>query len=202
MADATQGTGDVISRVTGRIDFHKIIGVPFAAIVEAANNNAKLYMQFIHSCLDKDGKPIIVPFARKIRDEKGNETYKIVEVPLLAIVQHPSMVVDKFSNTFTIEISDSFTQDVHAKLDGKADVSLGWGPFKVSVGVNFSASYQQTRKTDTRAKQEVIVEAHQGGMTEGMHRVIDWLTSDLGKTEPSHKTLPPANDSDKGKKAA
>ncbi len=187
-------TGKVITQLTGSIDFAKILGMPLAAVVDAAHNNAKLYAEFIKSCLDENGNPITVTFTRKESSEDGKELYRVIEMPLLAIVEHPSLSIDEFSNTFTLEISDSYTQDIKASLDGNAEVGLGWGPFKVSVDVKFSASYSQTRKTDTRAKQEIIVKAHQVGASEGMMKVIEFLTNDLGKS-PATNVAPPKNPS-------
>ncbi len=168
---------NTITKIEGQLDFGKIIGLPLSAAVEGAKNSALAYIDFIKKGLDKNGNPIMIEFIRKELNGAGKTVFKKLSMPLLAVVEHPSFTIDEFSDTFTLEISDTFKEDVTTNASGEADAQVGWGILSDKVDVKFSAALTQTRNTDTRAKHEIVIKGSQKGAPEGMMKVIDWLTN-------------------------
>lgn len=102
-----------------------------------------------------------------------------LDVPLLAIVKIPSLSITKVDITFDMEVKSSFaskeTNDSSAKF--AADAKLGWGAFSLNVHVEGSVAThkENTRSSDNSAKYHVQVLAEDGGMPEGLGRVLDIL---------------------------
>ncbi len=171
---------DKASEVLNALNYEHIIGTPINAIYKAASQNAADYIDFIKTTLDENGKPISVTFTKTIKDSQGVDRDVEVTVPMLAIVEHPAMNIVNAVVELNVEVSDSFTQDINASLEAETEMKAGWGPFSISVRAKVSASYAQSRKTDTRAKHHIRVEMEQKGAPETMMRVIDFLTDDIG----------------------
>ncbi len=103
-------------------------------------------------------------FAYNVLDQDGKEQKVDIDVPLLAVVQIPSLKVDLVDITFDMEIktseSSKSSQDKSGSFSGTGQV--GWGPFslKVSVSGSVSAHKENTRSTDKSAKYHVQVKAN------------------------------------------
>lgn len=136
-------------------------------------------------------------------DPKNTETEKVeLDVPLLAIVNVPSLLVKRVDVTFDMEVKSSYkeaeTNDMVAK--GSADVRFGWGPFSAKVHIEGSVSShkEKTRESDNSAKYHVEVHAEDTGVPEGLARVLDILNSAVVPVvttlPPSSNANPPASD--------
>lgn len=122
-------------------------------------------------------------FTRPVQDpsdpSKQIQENVSLDVPLLAIVKVPNLSITKVDITFDMEVKSSFASkestDTSAKMS--ADASVGWGPFSLKVHVEGSvASHKEnTRSSDNSAKYHVQVLAEDGGMPEGLARVLDIL---------------------------
>ncbi|QGZ42177.1 uncharacterized protein DUF2589 [Pseudoduganella flava] len=122
-------------------------------------------------------------FTRPVADR--NDATRTVEesvtldVPLLAIVKIPSLAITKVDITFDMEVKSSFASRETEDKSGKfgADISVGWGPFSAHVHLEGSVSThkENTRTSDNSAKYHVQVLAEDGGMPEGLARVMDIL---------------------------
>ena len=183
--------GDVISKIEGQLDFGQIIGTPLNAVIDAATSSASSYVKFIKNTLNKDGTPITVPFVKSIKNEKGEQEYMKIDIPLLSIVNHPAINIDKFSDTFVLKMSDSFEHKDETKAEGSATVTAGFFGVKASVTAKASYGSTNTRKTDTSAQHTVVVEGSQIGAPEGMMKVIDFLTADLANSSVAQKDVTP-----------
>lgn len=166
-----------------------LIGTPLMAACEANLNLAKTTADFIKTIgFDEDGKTIRTAefsFNRPVveHDKDGNETIRQerveIEVPLLAVVQIPSLKVDLVDITFDMEVKSSETSksssDKSGEISGSA--SVNYGVFKASVSFKGSvASHKEnTRSTDKSAKYHVQVKATDHGMPEGLSRVLDLM---------------------------
>jgi hypothetical protein len=102
-----------------------------------------------------------------------------LEVPLLAIVKVPNLSVTRVDITFDMEVKSSFSQTESEDKKGEfsAEMSIGWGVFKASAKVSGSVAThkENTRKSDNSARYHVEVHAEDGGMPEGLARVMDIL---------------------------
>lgn len=159
-----------------------LIGGPLQAACESNLYLAKTTAEFIDSVGfntdDKGNKTIrTAQFAYNVLDDKGAEKKVDIDVPLLAIVQIPSLKVDLVDITFDMEVKTSSSSkessDKKGEFSGKGKV--GYGPFSLSVSVSGSVSShkENTRSTDKSAKYHVQVKATDSGMPEGLARVLD-----------------------------
>jgi hypothetical protein len=119
------------------------------------------------------------PVADKTDPSKMVEESVSLDVPLLAIVKIPSLSITKVDITFDMEVKSSFASKESEDKKGSfsADASVGWGPFSLRVHVEGSVAThkENTRSSDNSAKYHVQVLAEDGGMPEGLARVLDIL---------------------------
>lgn len=106
-----------------------------------------------------------------------------LEVPLLAIVNVPSLSIQTVDVTFNMEVKSSFTatEKTNAQASMSADMQFGWGMFKAKVNIQGSVSTakENTRSSDNSAKYQVSVHAADKGPPEGLARVLDILQSSV-----------------------
>ncbi|USX23655.1 DUF2589 domain-containing protein [Oxalobacteraceae bacterium OTU3REALA1] len=126
-------------------------------------------------------------FTRPVADpadaSKTVEEAVTLDVPLLAIVKIPSLSITKVDITFDMEVKSSFSakESTDSKAAFSADAKFGWGALSVSVHLEGSvASHKEnTRSSDNSAKYHVQVLAEDGGMPEGLARVLDILQTSI-----------------------
>ena len=102
-----------------------------------------------------------------------------LEVPLLALINTPSLAVKETEINFTMSVTSSDTQEKDnsktGELTGGGGLSIG--PFQVKVNVHgqISAHSKHTRHSDNSAKYDVRVLARADGPPEGLMKVLDML---------------------------
>lgn len=173
------------------LPMENLIGAPLNAACNANVNLAKATAEFIETIgfvQGEDGKSQDVRTAKFafdkpviVTDAQGNQTFQKeridIEVPLLSVVQIPSLKVDTVDITFDMEVKtsekSSETSDKTGEMSG--GVKVGWGPFSAHVDFkgSVSAHKENTRSTDKSAKYHVEVKALDKGMPEGLARVLD-----------------------------
>lgn len=175
-----------------------LIGGPLTAACDAQVKLANATANFIKHIgfmpppdSDKDGvgqtRTAHFAFTRPVADP--NDPSKMLEesvsldVPLLAIVKIPSLSITKVDITFDMEVKSSFMAKESEDKTGKfsADIKAGWGPVSVSVHLEGSVAThkENTRSSDNSAKYHVQVLAEDGGMPEGLARVLDILQTSI-----------------------
>lgn len=142
------------------------------------------------------------------KDAAGNdiiEQNKVsMEVPILAIVNIPSLMIDEVDITFDMEVKSSErsveTEDKSGKFSAKT--KIGWGPISVSANISGSvASHKEnTRSSDNSAKYHVQVHAAQAGTPEGLSRVLDIIGEAVAPKAISNETAKPDSDLEKAMK--
>jgi hypothetical protein len=113
-----------------------------------------------------------------------NQTERVeLDVPLLAIINVPSLAINSVDVVFDMEVKNSETtkESFDAAASMSADASVGWGPFSLKVHIEGSVSShkENTRQTDQSAKYHVEVHAKDNGMPEGLARVMDIIQSSV-----------------------
>lgn len=175
------------------LPMESLIGGPLQAACKAEVMLAAATTNFIETIgfqeADGTGNPrkaktVAFSFQRPATDPEGktigNETVSL-EVPVLSIVNIPSLMVQSVDVTFDMEVKSSVasqqTSDKSGTLDAHA--KLGWGVFSLDVTIKGSVSSHEsnTRSSDNSAKYHVSVQARQGGTPEGLSRVLDILSS-------------------------
>ncbi|AQM69931.1 hypothetical protein ACOMICROBIO_LMKGKHOH_04025 [Vibrio sp. B1FIG11] len=171
-----------------------LIGAPLTAACNAQEMLANTTINFIERVcfkdlnagnIPKDGslhtpnyEIRTVPFSFKQQEGKDQKSYK-VEVPLMSIINIPSLQVTDVDINFSMEVKSSFSESSKEEMEAKAEVEteLNAGMFKMKAKMSgsISSSKESSRKSDNSAKYDVNVVAKQLPPPEGLSRVLDML---------------------------
>lgn len=186
MADDLVKMGDQFSG----LDMTSLIGGPLRAACDAQTMLASSTARFIESVgmeTDGNGKRTVrttkFSFTRGIVGEDGKEGTEEVEmnVPLLSIINVPSLQVDDVDVKFDMEVKSAVASESKSAREGQIDAEAGLavGPFHMDVKIKGSISSQEsnTRSSDNSAKYHVEVHAAQTKAPEGLARMLDMLAT-------------------------
>lgn len=188
MADELVKMGDQFSG----LDMVSLIGGPLKAACDAQTMLAASTTRFIENvgmdAPDASGKRKIrttsFTFTRAtVNEETGVQEKEEVEmnVPLLSIINVPSLQVDDVDVKFDMEVKSAVSSESKSAKEGSIDAEAGLaiGPFHMDVKIKGSISSQQsnTRSSDNSAKYHVEVHASQAKEPEGLARMIDMLAT-------------------------
>ncbi|HUU59966.1 MAG TPA: DUF2589 domain-containing protein [Phycisphaerae bacterium] len=173
----------------------------FAAPIEAAIKTHTMACKSVASFIDEvgmtdKGEVRMVRFAYKEAQigEDGEPTGTImdrsVDIPFIATVPLPALGVELVTVDFDLEVSTSEASSSQTESKGSFTAKVGWGWFSASMSGSVSHKSEQTRKTDTRAKYTVHLEARKQEPPEALMRVIDFLTNAATKPLPAAKAPP------------
>ena len=134
-------------------------------------------------------------YTKPVNDGNGGftEVTNKLDVPLLAILNTPSLAVKEVNVEFTMEVksstSEKASRDYAATID--TEVKAGWGPVSVDVKIHgsVSAHNENTRSSDNSAKYNVKVVARDDGMPEGLKRCLDIVQQAIAE-KPQPATPP------------
>lgn len=170
-----------------------LIGAPLKAACESQLMLAKATADFIASVGFKEDKVNLrtaqFGFKQRVPDESGKMVDRdmVIEVPLLAIVNIPSLAVKTVDIVFDMEVKSSFEEKSGSEKSGTVSAKVGWGWFSASVSGTVSSHQENTRKSDNSAKYHVQVLARDDGMPEGLSRVLDIMQSSITPREGAAK---------------
>lgn len=176
------------------LDMGALIGAPLSAACDAQTKLAMSTVDFIQKVgfYNDNGvsKTRVADFSfeRTVmngKDALGNAIFDTEEVkmsvPLLAIVNVPSLMIQNVDITFDMEVSSSESSesgtDAEASMSASASVNFGVFSASASISGKVSTYSNNTRKSDNSAKYHVEVHAAQGGTPEGLSRVLDIIAA-------------------------
>jgi hypothetical protein len=109
-----------------------------------------------------------------------------MKVPLLAIVNTPSLSVKNVKIDFDMKVQSSTEHNDSTTVDvsTKASYSAWWSPVSVSMTASVGSKSENTRKTDNSARYTVHCEARDDGPPEGLMKVLDILGDAIKPTQP------------------
>ncbi|HFJ2164452.1 TPA: DUF2589 domain-containing protein [Salmonella enterica] len=177
--------GEIANQFNG-LPINSLIGAPLMASCEAQEMMARSTADFIKRIGFENNKVRNVKFQyiQKTPEKNGDavtvkEENMEISVPLLAIVNIPSLLVKKVDITFDMEVKSAM--DEKSSSDTSAEASAGGGLFGWGVKIkgNVSTHKESTRKTDNSAKYHIEVHAADEGMPEGLSRVLDILQTSI-----------------------
>jgi hypothetical protein len=184
----------------------QLIGGPLKAACDSQIQLAKATADFIQNVglqADKDGvmrtRTVDFTYSKPVNDGNGGftEIENKLDVPLLAILNTPSLAIKEVEVEFTMEVksstSEKSSRDYEATLD--TEIKAGWGPVSVDVKIHGSvASHNEnTRSSDNSAKYHVKVLARDDGMPEGLRRCLDIIQQAIAeKPTAAPPATPPA----------
>lgn len=177
--------GEIANQFNG-LPINSLIGAPLMASCEAQEMMARSTAEFIKRVGFENNQVRNVKFQYTQKTpEKDGDTVKVkkeemeISVPLLSIVNIPSLLVKKVDITFDMEVKSAI--DEKSSSDTSAEASAGGGLFGWGVKIkgNVSTHKESTRKTDNSAKYHIEVHAADEGMPEGLSRVLDILQTSI-----------------------
>lgn len=173
------------------LDMAALIGGPLRAACEAQTMLARSTLEFIQ---DVGLEPADENGVRKVRTanfsfdrtadgvngQMGSEKVEM-NVPLLAIVNVPTLSIDTVDVTFDMEVKSSTSSESSSDKNGELEANAGLkiGPFSMNVKIKGSIACHEknTRSSDNSAKYHVQVHASQQKTPEGLMRMLDIISS-------------------------
>ena len=128
-------------------------------------------------------------FQKPVQDAAGNTSMQRTElkVPMLALVNTPSLSVKEVDVNFTMEVKSSTssktTSDSKADLTAHAKYNAGLFSCDVTVHGSVANHSENSRKSDNSAKYDVKVVARDDGPPEGLMKVLDMLNDAIAPTQ-------------------
>ena len=102
----------------------------------------------------------------------------------------PQLEISEGEISFSLEISQSAETVDKLAAGGEASAKIGWGPFSVNFKAKASYDRSSTRKSDTRAKQHVMMNVKQADPPEALNVLLEIMKN--AAMDASSGTAPPA----------
>ena len=171
MADANQ----IANQFSG-LPIENLIAAPLLAAAEGQISLAQTTASFITDVgMDDKGNTKSVTF----QYEDGTE-HVALNVPLLSIINIPSLCVDEIDINFNMEVQTQSSTKSSTDSSAKVNASVGFGCWKASFEGKVSHHSESNRSSDTSAKYTVAVKGKQE-KPEGLMKVLDMLNGSIGK---------------------
>ena len=192
MADIDRAlVGEVISAVP----YEQAFGAPLAAAIDSQTKAANSALNFILNVgFEKDADGVnrtrYAEFQFEEDNGTGKPTTRKLRVPLLSLVNIPQLEITEGEISFDLEISQSAETTDKLAAGGETEAKIGWGPFSVSFKAKASYDRSSTRKSDTRAKQHVLMKVRQAEPPEALNVLLEIMKNSA--MDASAGTAPPA----------
>ena len=180
----------------GGLPMDQLIGGPLKAACNAQTLLAKASSDFIKDVgLNSDSggnmsaRTIDFSFNQPVQGPDGTAKLEKVDlqVPLLAIVNTPSLSVKEVDVNFTMEVKSSTssktTSDTKAELTAHAKYNAGLFSGDVTIHGSVANHSENSRKSDNSAKYDVKVVARDDGPPDGLMKVLDMLNDAIAPTQ-------------------
>ena len=165
----------IANQFTG-LPIENLISAPLLASCEGQKALAQSTAQFITDVgMDKDGNTKSVTF----NYEDGSEKV-VMDVPLLSIINVPSLSVSEVNVNFDMEVSTQSASKSSTDSSAELSVKAGFGCWSASFTGKVSHHSENSRSSDTSAKYTISVKAVDE-KPEGLKRVFDMLNNSIGK---------------------
>ena len=179
----------------GGLPMDQLIGGPLKAACNAQTLLAKASSDFIKDVgLNDDGKgnmnarTVDFSFTKPTQAADGTTSMQKVDlqVPLLAIINTPSLSIKEAEVRFTMEVKSSTssktTSDSKADLTAHAKYNAGFFSCDVTIHGSVANHSENARSSDNSAKYDVKVVARDDGPPEGLMKVLDMLNDAIAPT--------------------
>ena len=165
-------------KVFNAIPYAEVLGSPLSAMIDAqikASNSMAKFVLDVGFTEDENGikHAVSVDFQHKVKHSDGSEMVETITMPLITMVPIPNLQITEGKISLDVEISQSAEFKDHVDASGELTGKVGWGPFSVSLKAKASYSRDNTRKTDTRAKQHVELTVGQCPPPEGLNLLLE-----------------------------
>ena len=175
-------TNTIANQFTG-LPIENLIAAPLLAAAEGQKSLASTTASFITEVgMDSSGNTKSVTF----NYDDGTEKV-VLDVPLLSIINIPSLCVDSIDIEFNMEVSTQSSTKSSTDSSATVNASCGFACWKASFEGKVSHHSESNRSSDTSAKYTISVKGKQE-KPEGLMKVLDMLNSSIGKGTTSAKS--------------
>lgn len=168
------------------LDFAAYISGPMQAAVEAQNTASFAQVDFIRTIgfvkeEDNNNKLSVrmVEFTYNSTNSDGSKTTKTLKVPLLTMVNVPSLRIDDMSIDFNAKLNSLETKDVKQSLEIEGEVGLNLKRFNFKI----SAAYKRDSTTTSRVERTYSMNVHVHVVNDelpvGLDRVLSILENEI-----------------------
>ena len=165
----------IANRFTG-LPIENLISAPLLAAAEGQKSLASTTAAFITEVgMDDKGNTKSVTF----NYDDGTEKV-VLDVPLLSIINVPSLCVDSIDVEFNMEVQTQSSTKSSTDVSTKVNASCGFACWKASFEGKVSHHSESNRSSDTSAKYSISVKGKQE-KPEGLMKVLDMLNGSIGK---------------------
>lgn len=183
-------TGGILASLP--LDF--IFSAPLNAVIKAQQQACMTFADFLDKVgMNKDGtvRTVRFQYAQAEVDGAGQATGKTltrtVDMPFMAAIPLPNFSIDKLVQDFEMQIDTSEAQSSSTEAKGEFSAKVGFAFWSASISGSVSHKSEQTRKTDTRSKLTIHMEASRQGAPEGLQRVLDVIMDAQIRALPKDK---------------
>ena len=153
-----------------------LIAAPLVAAAEGQKKLAATTAQFITEVgMDSSGNTKSVAF----KYDDGSESVAL-DVPLLSIINIPSLCVDSIDVEFEMEVSAQSASKSSTDASAEFTAKAGFGCYSASFTGKVSHHSENSRSSDSSAKYSISVKGKQE-KPEGLMKVLDMLNNSIGK---------------------
>jgi hypothetical protein len=195
MADETPQPA--ISGILKSLPMQTMFAAPVMAAIDCHAAACQRVVEFINQVgfnQDKTVRMVRFEYSEPQFDAQGNPTgqniKRVVDLPFIATVPLPSLGVEKVTVDFDLSVDTSDTSSKSDEASASLEGSVGFAWWKVNFKGSYTHKSEQIRKTDTRARYTVHLEATRQDPPEALMRVIDAITN--ASTKPLPKDKAPA----------
>ena len=170
----------LIGQVISAIPYDQAFGAPLAACIDAQTKAANSALNFILNVgfsEDENGvkKTNYAEFQFEDQRPDGSVQTRTLKVPLILLINSPQLEISEGEISFDLEISQSATMKDRVTVDAELEAKVGWGPFSVGLKARSSYDKERTRKTDTRAKQHILMKVKQAEPPEAINLLLETM---------------------------
>ena len=166
---------NIANQFTG-LPIENLIAAPLLAAAKGQKSLAATTAQFITEVgMDSSGNTKSVKF----NYDDGSE-HVALDVPLLSIINIPSLCVDSIDVEFEMEVSTQSASKSSTDSSAELTVKGGFGCWSASFTGKVSHHSENSRSSDTSAKYSISVKGKQE-KPEGLMKVLDMLNNSIGK---------------------
>lgn len=195
MADETPMPA--VSGILKSLPMQTMFAAPIMAAIDCHAAACQKVVEFINSVgfnEDKTVRMVRFQYTEPQFDAAGNPTgqnlARVADIPFIAAVPLPSLGVEKVTVDFDLSVDTSDTSSSSDEASASLEGTVGFAWWKVSFKGSYTHKSEQVRKTDTRARYTVHLEASRQEPPEALMRVIDAITN--ASTKPLPKDKAPA----------
>lgn len=161
------------------LDFAAYISGPMQAAVEAQNTASFAQVDFIKTIGFNGNDVRIVTFSYASTNSDGDNTTKTLKVPLLTMVNVPSLRIDDMSIDFNAKLNSLETKDVKQSINVSAETGLNLKRFNFKI----SAAYKRDSTTTSRVERTYSMNVHvhvvNDELPAGLDRILSILENEI-----------------------